>query len=61
MFLFLVVLLPILSNSVSGVDIFQDDVSTTESTVLRDMDDFLDEAMDDSSDEEQKPSPPKKV
>ena len=61
MFLFLVVLLPILSNSVSGVDIFQDDVSTTGSTVLRDMDDFLDEVMDDSSDEEQKPSPPKKV
>ncbi|KAK3917217.1 Anillin [Frankliniella fusca] len=37
-----------------------DDVSTTESAVLRDMDDFLDEALEDSSDEEHKVSPPKK-
>ncbi|XP_034230299.1 LOW QUALITY PROTEIN: anillin-like [Thrips palmi] len=39
----------------------KDDVSITESAVLRDMDDFLEEALDESSDEEQKPSPPKKT
>lgn len=39
----------------------QDDVSVTESTVLRDMDDFLEEAMDESSDEGEDSTPPKRV
>lgn len=39
----------------------EDDVSCTESTVLRDMDDFLEEALDESSDEDRNPTPPKKT